>query len=153
MARDSRPPPLSFCLGRACAVSLPRLKAFDWRVDMKTASEQVPRMAVPCCLVQMTVCAAGRPIGRLLRAGRRPPSRHQVEDRAASTAGMAVVKDLTFEVNKVWRASAAAAVPLCGGGALTPHPWLHMCCAQDTLATMLDGLGKIRAQLESLVPA
>jgi len=36
-------------------VSLPRLIDFDWRVDVKTSSDSVMRMAVPTCLVQMKV--------------------------------------------------------------------------------------------------
>ncbi|XP_063052856.1 COMM domain-containing protein 9 [Engraulis encrasicolus] len=36
-------------------VSLPRLVEMDWRVDLKTASDSVSRMAVPTCLVQMKV--------------------------------------------------------------------------------------------------
>ena len=38
-----------------CLVSLPRLIDFDWRVDVKTSSDSVMRMAVPTCLVQMKV--------------------------------------------------------------------------------------------------
>ena len=38
-----------------CVVSLPRLIDFDWRVDVKTSSDSVMRMAVPTCLVQMKV--------------------------------------------------------------------------------------------------
>ena len=37
------------------SVSLPRLIDFDWRVDVKTSSDSVTRMAVPTCLVQMKV--------------------------------------------------------------------------------------------------
>ncbi|XP_061077175.1 COMM domain-containing protein 9 isoform X1 [Conger conger] len=36
-------------------VSLPQLVDMDWRVDMKTASDSVRRMAVPTCLVHMKV--------------------------------------------------------------------------------------------------
>ncbi|KPP57911.1 COMM domain-containing protein 9-like [Scleropages formosus] len=36
-------------------ISLPRLLEMDWRVDMKTASDSVSRMAVPTCLVHMKV--------------------------------------------------------------------------------------------------
>ncbi|XP_030636327.1 COMM domain-containing protein 9 isoform X1 [Chanos chanos] len=36
-------------------ISLPQLVEMDWRVDMKTASDSVSRMAVPTCLVQMKV--------------------------------------------------------------------------------------------------
>lgn len=37
------------------AVSLPHLVDFDWRVDVKTSSDSVARMAQPTCLVQMKV--------------------------------------------------------------------------------------------------
>ena len=39
------------------AVSLPRLVNFDWRVDVKTASDSAARMAQPTCIVQMKVSA------------------------------------------------------------------------------------------------
>ena len=39
-------------------VSLPRLVDFDWRVDVKTASDSASRMAQPTCLVQMKVHVA-----------------------------------------------------------------------------------------------
>ena len=43
---------------RSCipAVSLPRLVDLDWRVDIKTSSDSISRMAVPTCLLQMKVC-------------------------------------------------------------------------------------------------
>ena len=34
---------------------LPKLKNFDWRVDIKTASDLVPRMSYPTCIVQLKV--------------------------------------------------------------------------------------------------
>ena len=37
------------------AVSLPRLVDLDWRVDIKTSSDSISRMAVPTCLLQMKV--------------------------------------------------------------------------------------------------
>ncbi|KAL2093983.1 hypothetical protein ACEWY4_011295 [Coilia grayii] len=44
-------------------ISLPRLAEMDWRVDLKTASDSVSRMAVPTCLVHMKIqdnsCAGG----------------------------------------------------------------------------------------------
>lgn len=36
-------------------VSLPRLVDLDWRVDIKTASDSISRMAVPTCLLQMKI--------------------------------------------------------------------------------------------------
>ncbi|KAG9335752.1 hypothetical protein JZ751_004181 [Albula glossodonta] len=36
-------------------ISLPQLVDMDWRVDMKTASDSVSRMAVPTCLMHMKV--------------------------------------------------------------------------------------------------
>lgn len=36
-------------------VSLPRLVDLDWRVDIKTSSDSISRMAVPTCLLQMKV--------------------------------------------------------------------------------------------------
>ncbi|KAM8939015.1 COMM domain-containing protein 9 isoform 2-T2 [Pelodytes ibericus] len=36
-------------------ISLPRLVDLDWRVDIKTSSDSVARMAVPTCLLQMKI--------------------------------------------------------------------------------------------------
>lgn len=38
-------------------VSLPRLVDMDWRVDIKTSSDSIVRMAVPTCLLQLKVMA------------------------------------------------------------------------------------------------
>ncbi|KAF6102819.1 COMM domain containing 9 [Phyllostomus discolor] len=40
---------------QASLISLPRLVDLDWRVDIKTASDSISRMAVPTCLLQMKV--------------------------------------------------------------------------------------------------
>ncbi|XP_055028023.1 COMM domain-containing protein 9 [Misgurnus anguillicaudatus] len=46
-------------------ISLPKLVDIHWRVDMKTASDSLSRMAVPTCLLQMkledTPCIVGSP--------------------------------------------------------------------------------------------
>ncbi|XP_030056661.1 COMM domain-containing protein 9 [Microcaecilia unicolor] len=36
-------------------ISLPRLVDMDWRVDIKTSSDSISRMAVPTCLLQMKI--------------------------------------------------------------------------------------------------
>ncbi|XP_059787377.1 COMM domain-containing protein 9 isoform X1 [Balaenoptera ricei] len=36
-------------------VSLPRLVDLDWRVDIRTSSDSISRMAVPTCLLQMKI--------------------------------------------------------------------------------------------------
>ncbi|XP_051885193.1 COMM domain-containing protein 9 isoform X2 [Pristis pectinata] len=36
-------------------ISLPRLIDMDWRVDIKTSSDNINRMAVPTCLLQMKI--------------------------------------------------------------------------------------------------
>ena len=36
-------------------VSLPRLQEFDWRLDLKSASDTMHRMSVPTVLVQLKV--------------------------------------------------------------------------------------------------
>ncbi|XP_024608385.1 COMM domain-containing protein 9 isoform X1 [Neophocaena asiaeorientalis asiaeorientalis] len=36
-------------------ISLPRLVDLDWRVDIKTSSDSISRMAVPTCLLQMKI--------------------------------------------------------------------------------------------------
>lgn len=40
-------------------VSLPRLVDMDWRVDIKTSSDNIVRMAVPTCLLQLKVNGSG----------------------------------------------------------------------------------------------
>ena len=35
-------------------LSLPTLKEFDWRIDIKTSSDKVARMSVPTALVQVS---------------------------------------------------------------------------------------------------
>ncbi|KAK2878797.1 hypothetical protein Q8A67_019588 [Cirrhinus molitorella] len=46
-------------------ISLPKLVDLEWRVDMKTASDSLSRMAVPTCLLQMklqdTPCISSGP--------------------------------------------------------------------------------------------
>eukprot|EP00035_Acanthoeca_spectabilis_P022158 m.442309 g.442309 ORF g.442309 m.442309 type:complete len:194 (-) comp18785_c0_seq1:217-798(-) len=78
-------------------LSLPALKEFDWRIDIKTASDKVSRMSAPTALVQMKV--------------------EEVATRADELAPLRVVD---FEVSK------------------------------DTLGVMLDGMGKILEQLNSV---
>ena len=58
-------------------VSLPRLVDFDWRVDMKAASDSVNRMTQPTCLVQL-----------------------KVEDAATSTQEIPRTKAITVEFTK-----------------------------------------------------
>ncbi|KAI5614885.1 COMM domain-containing protein 9 [Silurus asotus] len=36
-------------------ISLPQLRDLEWRVDMKTASDSVSRMAVPTCILNMKI--------------------------------------------------------------------------------------------------
>ncbi|XP_077178311.1 COMM domain-containing protein 9 isoform X2 [Paroedura picta] len=40
---------------QASQISLPRLIDMDWRVDIKTSSDSVSRMAVPTCLLQLKI--------------------------------------------------------------------------------------------------
>ncbi|XP_006883823.1 PREDICTED: COMM domain-containing protein 9 isoform X1 [Elephantulus edwardii] len=40
---------------QANQISLPRLVDLDWRVDIKTSSDSISRMAVPTCLLQMKI--------------------------------------------------------------------------------------------------
>ena len=58
-------------------LSLPKLKEFDWRIDIKSASDTSARLSIPTAIVQM-----------------------KVEDHPASTAEVAPTRELTFEVNK-----------------------------------------------------
>ncbi len=78
-------------------VGPPKLVDFDWRVDTKTSSNHLARMAVPTVFVEM-----------------------KVQNAAEKKAVMPGVKSVQFELSK------------------------------QALATMLDGLGKIRDQLSSI---
>uniref|UniRef100_A0A5G2QQT4 COMM domain containing 9 n=1 Tax=Sus scrofa TaxID=9823 RepID=A0A5G2QQT4_PIG len=40
---------------QANQISLPRLVDLDWRVDIKTSSDSISRLAVPTCLLQMKI--------------------------------------------------------------------------------------------------
>ncbi|KFZ60204.1 COMM domain-containing protein 9, partial [Antrostomus carolinensis] len=40
---------------QASQISLPRLVDLDWRVDIKTSSDSISRMAVPTCLLQLQI--------------------------------------------------------------------------------------------------
>ncbi|NXL48159.1 COMD9 protein, partial [Podilymbus podiceps] len=40
---------------QASQVSLPQLVDMDWRVDIKTSSDSISRMAVPTCLLQLKI--------------------------------------------------------------------------------------------------
>ncbi|XP_078196978.1 COMM domain-containing protein 9 isoform X1 [Callithrix jacchus] len=40
---------------QANQISLPRLVDLDWRVDIRTSSDSISRMAVPTCLLQMKI--------------------------------------------------------------------------------------------------
>lgn len=78
-------------------MSLPALKEFDWRIDIKTSSDKVSRMSIPTALVQM-----------------------KIEDVATDSNQIAPMRAVNFEVSK------------------------------ETISTMLDGMGKILEQLNSV---
>lgn len=40
---------------QARQISLPRLVDLDWRVDIKTSSDSISRMAIPTCLLQLKI--------------------------------------------------------------------------------------------------
>lgn len=129
-------------------LSLPKLKEFDWRIDIKSASDTSARLSMPTAIVQMKV--RRRPVipnclndnacptfflhddalypgpspmpRRGLTAGLLTPSPDavQVENFPKSKTDVAQTDEIAFEVNR------------------------------DTLDTVLDGLGKIRDQLASV---
>lgn len=78
-------------------LSLPALQDFEWRIDIKAASDKAARMSIPTALVQM-----------------------KIDGIPSNTDELAPRRIVNFEVTK------------------------------DTLATMLDGMGKILAQLDSV---
>lgn len=76
-------------------VSLPRLVDFDWKVNIKSSSDSVSRMAAPTCLVQMNV--RPRPYTYT------PPDKRywrQVQSNPESTKEMANVRSINVEFNK-----------------------------------------------------
>ncbi|XP_025911376.1 COMM domain-containing protein 9 [Apteryx rowi] len=62
---------------QASQISLPRLVDMDWRVDIKTSSDSISRMAVPTCLLQL-----------------------KIQEDAALCGNNPVVSALTVEMNK-----------------------------------------------------
>ncbi len=78
-------------------VSGPRLLDMDWRVDIKTSSDSLARMAVPTCLLEL-----------------------KVQDMPKRVGEMGDVDTITLELSK------------------------------EALATMLEGLNKIRGQLSAV---
>jgi hypothetical protein len=96
-APRTRAPRLAVLADAAAQVSAPKLIDFDWRVDVKTSSNIMSRMAVPTVIVDMAL--------------QRAPERQGV---------LAGVQHVQFELSK------------------------------QSLATMLDGLTKIRDQLGNL---
>lgn len=43
------------CSACCFVAMMPRLIDFDWRVDIKTSSDNLSRMSVPTCILQMQV--------------------------------------------------------------------------------------------------
>lgn len=104
------------------AVSLPRLVDLEWRVDVKTASDSVSRMAVPTCILHMKVWLR---VFSLSRGGKTKPwsvFRVQIQDDGSvkSDSSSTSESSVTVELSK------------------------------ETLDTMLDGLGRIREQLSAV---
>lgn len=58
-------------------LSLPKLKEFDWRIDIKSASDTAARLSMPTAIVQM-----------------------KVEDFPTSTTEVATTDEISFEVNR-----------------------------------------------------
>jgi COMM domain containing 9 len=89
--------------------SLPKLKSFDWRIDVQTGSNYVSEMSVPCVLVQMEV-------------EKEQTSNHTPFSfsREINSKKDDQIETITFELS------------------------------QASLATMLEGLGKIRDQLNAV---
>lgn len=46
-------------------VFLPQLVDFDWRVDIKTASDSLSRMSVPTCFLQLQIQEAAKEVGAM----------------------------------------------------------------------------------------
>jgi hypothetical protein len=91
--------------------SLPKLKSFDWRIDVQTGSNYVTDMSIPSVLVQME-------IEKQKENKEKPFSFSNSVEAQASDSEVVV-----FELS------------------------------QASLATMLEGLGKIRDQLNTVAKA
>ncbi|CAM5161218.1 unnamed protein product [Natator depressus] len=103
-------------------ISLPRLVDMDWRVDIKTSSDSIGRMAVPTCLLQLKrklhFTGDVHNLGSTLWSFRR--GNCGIQEDAALCGDSPVISSVTVELNK------------------------------ETLDTMLDGLGRIRDQLSAV---
>ncbi|XP_027254750.1 COMM domain-containing protein 9 isoform X2 [Cricetulus griseus] len=82
---------------QANQISLPYLVDLDWRVDIKTSSDSISRMAVSSCLLQM-----------------------KIQEDSSLCEDKPYISAVTMELSK------------------------------EMLATMLDGLGRIRDQLSAV---
>lgn len=76
-------------------VSLPTLKEMDWRVDIKTASDKLARMAAPTVLVELKVCPLPASF-----ACRSAHTSAQVQENATRVGVMPGVQTVTFELTK-----------------------------------------------------
>ncbi|XP_014770278.1 COMM domain-containing protein 9 isoform X1 [Octopus bimaculoides] len=80
-------------------VSLPHLVDFDWRVDLKAASNTISRMSVPTCLVQFEMQDAGN------RSGTAAPVRYANVELSKETLntmldGLSKIRDQLSSVAK-----------------------------------------------------
>mmetsp|Transcript_33186 Transcript_33186/g.93010 ORF Transcript_33186/g.93010 Transcript_33186/m.93010 type:complete len:205 (-) Transcript_33186:1639-2253(-) len=89
------------CVKSQC--SMPRLRNFEWRLDMQTSSNHVAEMSIPSVIVQLEIEKDGGSSGA-----------------AAKPAGDGDTRMVAFELSEA------------------------------SLATMLEGLGKIRDQLNNV---
>jgi hypothetical protein len=83
--------------GPANQVSIPRLAGVDWRIDVKTASDSLTRMAVPTCLVELQVQGCPE------RRGELPAVRHLAfemnrEALGAMLDGLGKIRDQLSQV-------------------------------------------------------
>ncbi|ESO91559.1 hypothetical protein LOTGIDRAFT_163283 [Lottia gigantea] len=102
-------------IANSSQVSLPNLVDFDWRVDVKTASDSIARMSVPTCILNMQVQES-----RSKSDSMSDINGIQVQESRSKSDSMSDINGIQVELSK------------------------------ETLETMLDGLSKIRDQLNSV---
>jgi hypothetical protein len=107
--------------------ALPRLVEFDWRADVKTASDEQPRMAAPSLIVSLKVWWFG--CKNLLVLCCVPP----IAGKTHKTKKIAQVQPTPTHV-----------------GETTPPTPVTFELGRETLDVMLEGLGRIRDQLKSV---
>ncbi|KAB0406915.1 hypothetical protein E2I00_002304 [Balaenoptera physalus] len=121
-------------------VSLPRLVDLDWRVDIRTSSDSISRMAVPTCLLQMKAAT--------LRDSEQRASLPSFKLRQNGVGRACRSKRGSSDFGAVFSFQIQEDASLCGEQPSMSAVTVEL--SKETLDTMLDGLGRIWDQLSAV---